>query len=79
MEGNDVFFQTTSLPFIQHPTQRAADGGYVPHFWAGFWRGAFLCRGPLQPSPPPLTQTVGRLRQSHHNQKKVRECYDHRE
>jgi len=51
MEGNDVFFQTTSLPFIQHPTQRAADGGYVPRFRVGFWRETFPCRGLVQPLP----------------------------
>lgn len=39
-------------------TQRAADGGYVPHFRAGFWPEALPCGGPLQPSPPPLTLTV---------------------
>jgi len=43
----------------KRPTQRAADGGYVPRFRAGSWREAFPCRGPVQPSPPPLTQTVG--------------------
>ncbi|MGB8981348.1 MAG: hypothetical protein WCC12_05700 [Anaerolineales bacterium] len=41
------------------PTQRAADGGYGPHFRAGSWREALPLRWPVQPSPPPLTHTVG--------------------
>jgi len=44
------------------PTQRAADGGYVPHFRVGFWLEAFPFQGPVQPIPPPLTLTVSPLR-----------------
>jgi len=53
-----VFYWRCVLHNKSRPTQRAADGGYVPHFRAGFWLEAFPCRGLAQPSPPPLTQTV---------------------
>jgi len=34
--GRASFPQPRGLAFIQRPTQRAADGGYAPHFWSVF-------------------------------------------